>query len=38
MIRLSPIRLIGPDNEQIGVVDTQDAIRQAEEAGLDLVE
>ena len=38
MIRLSPIRLIGPDNEQIGVVETHDAIRRAEEIGLDLVE
>jgi len=38
MIRLSPIRLIGPENEQIGVVETHDAIRRAEEAGLDLVE
>lgn len=38
MIRMSPIRLVGPDNEQIGVVETPDAIRMAEERGLDLVE
>ncbi len=38
MIRISPIRLIGPDNEQIGVVETADAMRRADEAGLDLVE
>jgi len=38
MIRISPIRLVGPDNEQIGVVDTPDALRRAQEMGLDLVE
>ncbi|GAB5496359.1 MAG: hypothetical protein Phyf2KO_14390 [Phycisphaerales bacterium] len=38
MIRISPIRLIGPNNEQIGVTETHDALRMAEEAGLDLVE
>lgn len=38
MIRISPIRLIGPDNEQIGVVETHEALRMAEQAGLDLVE
>ncbi len=38
MIRISPIRLIGPDNEQIGVVDTSEALRKAQELGLDLVE
>lgn len=38
MIRITPIRLIGPDNEQIGVVDTSEALRKAQEAGLDLVE
>lgn len=38
MIRISPIRLIGAENEQIGVVETHEAIRMAEEAGLDLVE
>ena len=38
MIRISPVRLVGPDNEQIGVVETQDALRMAQEQGLDLVE
>ncbi|MEM9066633.1 MAG: translation initiation factor IF-3 [Planctomycetota bacterium] len=38
MIRISPIRVIGPDNEQIGVIDTYEAQRMAQEQGLDLVE
>ena len=38
MIRISPIRLVGPDNEQIGVVDTAEAMKMAQEQGLDLVE
>lgn len=38
LIRLTPIRLIGPDNEQIGVIETPDAMRMAQEHGLDLVE
>ncbi|MFT5424080.1 MAG: translation initiation factor IF-3 [Phycisphaerales bacterium] len=38
MIRLSPVRLIGPDGEQVGVTETPEAIRMAQEAGLDLVE
>ena len=38
MIRISPVRLIGPDNEQIGVIETGEAMRMAQEAGLDLVE
>lgn len=38
MIRLSPVRLIGADSEQVGVVDTQEALRMAQEVGLDLVE
>ncbi|MFG0285437.1 MAG: translation initiation factor IF-3 [Phycisphaerales bacterium JB039] len=38
MIRISPVRLIGPDNEQIGVIETSEAMRMAQEAGLDLVE
>lgn len=37
-IRLSPIRLVDQNNNQVGVVDTRDAMRMAEEAGLDLVE
>ncbi len=37
-IRLSPVRLIGANGEQIGVVPIEEARRHAEEAGLDLVE
>ena len=37
-IRLTPVRLINEHNEQVGVIDTRDALRMAEEAGLDLVE
>lgn len=32
------VRLVGPAGEQVGVVKVEDAIRLAEEAGLDLVE
>ncbi|MBM3559651.1 MAG: translation initiation factor IF-3 [Alphaproteobacteria bacterium] len=32
------VRLIGADGEQIGIVSIEDALRRAEEAGLDLVE
>ena len=38
MIRISPVRLIDENNEQIGIVETDEARRQAREAGLDLVE
>lgn len=38
MIRISPIRLIDENNEQVGLVETHEAIRRAQEAGLDLVE
>ncbi|HBS30009.1 MAG TPA: hypothetical protein DEB06_11320, partial [Phycisphaerales bacterium] len=37
-IRLTPIRLIDQNNEQVGVVETAVAMRMAQEAGLDLVE
>jgi translation initiation factor IF-3 len=37
-IRISPIRLIGPDGEQIGIIPTKEALDRAREAGLDLVE
>ena len=37
-IRVSPIRLVDQDNEQVGVVDTADALRMAREANQDLVE
>jgi translation initiation factor IF-3 len=38
MIRISPVRLIDENNEMIGVVETAEALNQAREAGLDLVE
>jgi len=38
MIRITPIRLVGSDGEQLGVVETADAMRMALEKGLDLVE
>lgn len=38
MIRISPIRLIDEQGEQCGVVETSDAMRMAQAAGLDLVE
>lgn len=37
-IRVSPIRLIGPGGEQLGLVPTSQALEKAREAGLDLVE
>ena len=38
LIRISPIRVIGANNEQIGVIETHEALRMAQEQGLDLVE
>ena len=32
------MRVIGPENDQLGVLTLEDALRQAEESGLDLVE
>ena len=37
-IRISPVRLIDHNNEQVGIVDLDTAMRMAREAGLDLVE
>ena len=37
-IRITPVRLIGPAGEQLGIVPTAQALLQAREAGLDLVE
>ena len=37
-IRSPQVRLVGADGEQIGVIDTQEALRQARELDLDLVE
>ena len=32
------VRVIGPEGEQIGILDTRDAVRRAREQGMDLVE
>jgi translation initiation factor IF-3 len=37
-INVPQVRLIGADGQQVGIVPTPDALRRAEEAGLDLVE
>jgi translation initiation factor IF-3 len=37
-IRITPIRLVGAEGEQLGIVPTAQALEQAREAGLDLVE
>lgn len=37
-IRVAKVRLIGDNGEQVGVIDTQEALAYAEERGLDLVE
>ena len=37
-IRVPEVRLIGPDGEQVGVMATREALAQATEAHLDLVE
>jgi translation initiation factor IF-3 len=37
-IRITPIRLIGANGEQLGLVPTAQALEKAREAGLDLVE
>lgn len=37
-IRISPIRLIDENNNQVGIVETRDALARAMELGLDLVE
>ena len=36
-IRDKEVRLIGEDGEQLGIVSSRDALKMAEEAGLDLV-
>ena len=38
MIRISPIRLIDDEGEQVGIIETAEALRMAQEKGLDLVE
>lgn len=37
-IRVPEVRVIGSDGSQVGIVQTHDALRMAEEQGLDLVE
>ena len=37
-IRVPQVRLIGADGEQLGIVDTSEALRRAQESDLDLVE
>ncbi|HEX8050568.1 MAG TPA: translation initiation factor IF-3 [Solirubrobacterales bacterium] len=37
-IRVPKVRLIGADGEQLGIVDTSEALKKAQEADLDLVE
>ncbi|MEP6972551.1 MAG: translation initiation factor IF-3, partial [Actinomycetota bacterium] len=37
-IRSPQVRLVGADGAQIGVVSTQDALKQARDLDLDLVE
>ena len=37
-IRVPEVRLVGPNGEQVGIVRIEDALRLADEAGLDLVE
>ncbi|MCK4683544.1 MAG: translation initiation factor IF-3 [Pirellulales bacterium] len=37
-IRITPVRVIGADGDQLGVIPTEEALRVASEAGLDLVE
>jgi translation initiation factor IF-3 len=37
-IRVPEVRVVGPDGQQIGVLPIAEALRQAEDKGLDLVE
>ena len=37
-IRITPIRVVSEDGEQLGVLATEDALERARDAGLDLVE
>lgn len=37
-IRVREVRVVGADSEQLGVMEVRDAIKKAEELGLDLVE
>ena len=37
-IRVREVRVIGPEGEQLGILPTPDAFKQAQEGGYDLVE
>ena len=37
-IRVTPIRVIGADGEQLGIIPTEEALQSAKDSGLDLVE
>jgi len=37
-IRVTPVRVIGPESEQLGILATSEALKKAEELGYDLVE
>jgi translation initiation factor IF-3 len=37
-IRITPIRVVSEDGEQLGIIPTEDALQRARDAGLDLVE
>lgn len=37
-IRISPVRLIGPEGDQLGIIPTDEALQRARDHGLDLVE
>ncbi|HVF88392.1 MAG TPA: translation initiation factor IF-3, partial [Pyrinomonadaceae bacterium] len=37
-IRVPQVRVITEDGEQLGILETRDAVRRAREQGLDLVE
>lgn len=37
-IRVSPVRVVSPEGEQLGIMSTEDAIAKARESELDLVE
>jgi len=38
LIKISPLRVIGSDGEQLGIIERDEALRLASEAGMDLVE
>ncbi len=37
-IRASELRVLGPDGSMLGVMKTEDALKQAQDLGLDLIE